>query len=235
MNIQPPTSMVHWPQAWRIVSTRYPPIDLFEDIADPSDWELLIAAEMKTNPRLVDSIGQIDSIPVTRRVSGSGASYVMAPFTHISPDRPGRFHDGTYGAYYAAQSFATAVAETAYHKTQFYRTTSEAPGWFAQMRELVGMIHHQFHDIRNTANFRDCLDPSDYQASQRLAGTLRQQSSSGIVYPSVRDANGECVAAFWPDVVGIPAIGRVLAYHFDGETIDMIRDEQSRKTFQLQT
>ena len=43
---------VAWPGAVRIIRSRFPPIDLFEDIADPRDWPLIIAAEMKTNPRL---------------------------------------------------------------------------------------------------------------------------------------------------------------------------------------
>ena len=37
----------------------YPPIDLFEDIADPADWELIAAAEAKTNPRVREEIGAI--------------------------------------------------------------------------------------------------------------------------------------------------------------------------------
>jgi hypothetical protein len=59
---------IRWPKAVRIISTRFPPIDLFEDIADPRDWPLLIAAEQKTNPRLVEAIGNLDLVPPTRRV-----------------------------------------------------------------------------------------------------------------------------------------------------------------------
>ena len=29
---------VDWPDARRIIRSIYPPIDLFEDIADPADW-----------------------------------------------------------------------------------------------------------------------------------------------------------------------------------------------------
>ena len=61
-----------WPKAVRIIRSRFPPIDLFEDIADPRDWPLIIAAEQKTNPRLVDAIGDLDLVPPKRRVGGSG-------------------------------------------------------------------------------------------------------------------------------------------------------------------
>ncbi len=46
-----PVTAVQWQGARRIIRSLFPPIDLFEDIADPEDWPLLITAEQKTNPR----------------------------------------------------------------------------------------------------------------------------------------------------------------------------------------
>ena len=43
-----------------MIQSPYPSIDPFEDIADPADWLLPIAAERKTNPRLMETIGNID-------------------------------------------------------------------------------------------------------------------------------------------------------------------------------
>ncbi|WP_024921673.1 MULTISPECIES: RES family NAD+ phosphorylase [unclassified Afipia] len=40
--------------------------------------------------------------------------------------------------------------------------------------------------------------------------------SDGIVYPSVRDEGGSCIAAFWPDVAGVPMQERHLQYEWDG-------------------
>jgi hypothetical protein len=51
-----PITTVSWPRAVRIIRSVYPPIDLFEDIADPADWPLLLSAEQKTNPRLMETI-----------------------------------------------------------------------------------------------------------------------------------------------------------------------------------
>lgn len=233
MTATPPVSQVSWQDARRIISSRYPPVDLFEDIADPRDWELLAAAEAKTNPRLSESIGRLDLVPPDYRVSGDGASYVMAPFVHVSPEWAGRFDDGTFGAYYAANRFETAVAETAFHKAVFFKSTEEAPGWLAQMQELVGAIDNTFHDLRRTRKFKDCLDPESYTASQKLARRLRSAGSNGITYKSVRDPEGEVVAAFRPNAVGLPVPGRHLAYHFDGERIDLIRDEESGKVWRF--
>ena len=48
----PDTARVRWPRTFRLVRSIYPPIDLFEDIADPADWELIAAAEAKSDPRV---------------------------------------------------------------------------------------------------------------------------------------------------------------------------------------
>ncbi len=53
-----PVAQIGWTGARRIIRSLYPPIDLFEDIADPEDWPLLIAAEQKTNPRLMEALGR---------------------------------------------------------------------------------------------------------------------------------------------------------------------------------
>ena len=100
-----PRTRIEWQGAVRIIRSLYPPIDLFEDIADPADWGLLLSAEQKTNPRLMESIGNLDLVPVARRVGGPGATWLMAPFTHVSRDRPSRFSDGSYGVLYAGESF----------------------------------------------------------------------------------------------------------------------------------
>lgn len=222
------TTRVTWPACYRFTDSRFPPIDLFEDIADPADWALLAAAEAKTNPRLADTIGALDLVRPARRVSGPGASYVMAPFVHASPDRPGRFHDGTFGAYYAADTYETALFETVYHKEKFCRATAEAPGWIAEMRELIGAIDAELTDLRGGGTrIALLLDPDDYTAANAFAREIRQTGgagSDGIVYPSVRHDGGTCFAAFYPDVMEVPVQGRHVAYHWDGARIDRVRD-----------
>lgn len=113
-----PLSPVDWSVAVRLIGSQYPPIGLFEDLADSEDWELLAVAEARANPRIAATIGNLDLVPARRRVSGPGASYVIAPFTHCSPDRPGRFRDGSFGAYYAARNFEAAVAEVTHHQSR---------------------------------------------------------------------------------------------------------------------
>ncbi len=213
-----------WPSGYvRLINSAFPPIDLFEDISDPADWEWLAKAEARTNPRVVDSIGQLDLVPVSRRVSGPGASYVMAPFVHCSPDRPGRFHDGHFGVFYAANDFETAVAETVHHVAKFLTATKEKPGWVSVMRELKGMVERGLLDIR-TGAYDNLLDPDNYAPAQAFANQHRASGADGILYPSVRKKGGECIAAFWPDVPGLPVQSGHWRYHWDGAQIDYLRE-----------
>lgn len=231
MSVEPKVVEVCWPEATRIISSIYPPIHLFEDCADPEDWELLVMLESRSNPRLMEDVGQLAKVPVERRVSGPGASYVMAPFVHVHPSRAGRFHDGHFGAYYAADRLETALAETMFHRAHFYRASGQAPGWFSQYRELVGRVEARLHRLESVPPGEYLRPDLDYGASQSLARSLREAGSDGLCYPSVRDPKGHCIAAFWPNVVEIPKQGRHFAYHFDGERISYYRDETSRQVF----
>ena len=229
-----PLAPVAWPAAVRIIRSAFPPIDLFEDIADPADWPLLIAAEMKTNPRLMETIGNLDLVPPGRRVSGAGASLLMAPFTHVSRDRPSRFSDGSFGVLYAADLFETALFETIHHHASFMARTREPPGWTSQFREIVLSVEGSLHDLRGeTVGASPLLLGEGYEAGQALGARLRASGSEGIVYPSVRRPGGECVGLFWPDLARDPLQGRHLDYHWNGERVDLYREAGTGRVFRI--
>lgn len=217
---------VSWPTATRIIASRFPPIDLFERLsADPRDWEAFIALESLVNPRLRQEAGEISLVAPEERVAGPGASWVMAPFTHVNPNGS-RFSDGSYGVYYAAQAFETAVRETVYHYERFYADADLGLIRSEQMRVLVGTIEADFHDVDSLdADARErVLDPDDYGAGRALAAHLREDGSNGVVYPSVRHPGGACLGAFRPKAVGIPVQTTHLLYHWNGARIDKVFD-----------
>lgn len=210
-----------WPKSYRIIRSIYPPIDLFEDIADPTDWEALGSAEAKSDPRVTLQIGDLALVPVERRVSGPGASYVMAPFVHVSTDRPGRFTDGSYGVYSAGDSEEVAIREVAHHHARAMRATAEAGGWTSQFRLLVGSLDARLDDVSEIVA---ALRPDDYSESQKLGRSLRAAGSNGVLYPSVRCTGGSCVGLFWPDVPSIPGQGDHHDFHWDGANVDRVRN-----------
>ena len=211
-----PTADIAWDPAYRIIRTIYPPVSLFEDIADPADWDLILSAEAKTNPRVRDEVGNLSLIPPHRRIAGPTASLVMGAFTHASRDRPSRFSDGRHGVWYCGDSFAVALAETAHHFERFMRATAESAGE-AQFRELRATITGQLTDLRGGGH-EACLAPDDWQAGQALGTQTWTRGGDGIVYPAVRWPQGQAAALFWPDRVGLPVVqGRQMLYRWDGK------------------
>lgn len=225
-----PVVRVNWPKAFRIIRSIHPPIDLFEDIADPRDWEALVSAESKTNPRIREHIGRLDLVPPERRVSGPGSSYLMAPFVHASRDRPGRFTDGGYGVYSAGDSEEVALREVAYHQGVAMANTREAAGWTSQFRLLIGRLDLDLSDVRSLKPYHD---PDDYRAAQVLGQKLRESGANGIVYKSVRCTGGQCAAIFWPDLMEIPLQGDHFDYHWNGKRTDKVRNCRTGAIFAL--
>jgi hypothetical protein len=230
VTLSPPLAHVDWPKAFRLIRSIHPPIDLFEDIADPRDWEALASAESKTNPRLWDHLGHLDLVPPERRVGGPGASYLMAPFVHVSRDRPGRFSDGSYGVYSAGNAEEVAIREVAHHHGRAMSASDEGPGWTSQFRMLVNRLNLDVHDARGIVAVHD---PEDYSASQAFGRDLRRAGSNGILYRSVRSAGGECVGIFWPDLMPVPVQADHFDFHWDGHTVDRIRNCRTSAIFGL--
>jgi hypothetical protein len=202
---------------FRIVPSRYPPVELFERIADPEDLELVYEIESLTNDRLRAEAGDLFRVPREEWVTGPGATVVMAAFTHLG--RPSRFSDGSYGVYYAALDEATAIAETRFHAERFLALTHEPPVELDR-RCYVGRIEAPLDDVRGAA-FADLRDPdlSSWPHCQQFGAARRAAGASGLLYRSVRREGGECVAAFRPRAVSRPVQGRHLRYVWDGTRI----------------
>ncbi|MGB1238568.1 MAG: RES family NAD+ phosphorylase [Pseudomonadales bacterium] len=209
---QPPSELPNWPQLHRLVPSHFPPIGLFETVCDPEDLEIVYALEALTNDRLRDEVGDLRLVPRAERVSGPGATPVMAAFTHIG--LPSRFTDGSFGVYYAARTLETAIAETVHHRERFLSATAEGDTELT-MRQYINRVALPLWDIR-AADYRHLHDGDDYIPAQSFAATARGQGSSGLLYNSVRDPGGECIAAFTPKAVTIPRQGQHLRYVWSG-------------------
>lgn len=205
-----------------------------EDIADPADWPLLISAEQKTNPRVMESIGNLDLVPPDRRVGGPGASWLMARFVHVSPDRPSRFSRGRFGVLYAGREFETALLETVHHHALFMARTREPAGWTSQFREILLDIDAELHDVRGSdPDHAAILDSENYGEATALGERLHATASEGLVYPSARNPDGTCAALFYPDLASNPRQGRHLDYHWDGLRVDLFREPADGKVYRI--
>ena len=221
----PPVKRIRWSHAYRIVPSRFPPVGVVDRIADPRDLDALFAIEAMTNPRLREEAGALKLVPAERRISGPGSTPVMAAFTHLNPEGS-RFSDGSWGVFYAAHSVATAVEETVYHRELFLAATSE-PACEIEMRCYRTSIDCKLHDIRG--GWPSAHDPHDYTSGVALARALRAIGSNGIVYDSARHAGGECVAAFFPDVVAPCVQAQHFIYRWDGRRVSQVLEVSELK------
>ena len=208
-----------WDTQFRIIPSKFLPINFFEKLVEPHQMEEIFYLESLTNDRLREEVGEISLVKPQDRISGKGASIVMAAFTHIG--KPSRFTDGSYGVYYASKDLKTAILETVYWRTKFLSYTSEEAGTI-DMRVYVGKILKPLHDIRNMKKYAELHHPDNYAASQSFASILKEKESYGLVYNSVRDKGGVCIAAFRPTAISIPKQTQHLAYVWDGHKITSI-------------
>lgn len=221
--VDAPLRQSRWEPAFRLIASRFPPIDLFERIADPADWDALYALESLTNPRIRDQIGQIHLVPPDERVSGPGATIIMASFTHLNP-AGSRFADANAGAFYAAESLETAIAETRHHREQFLRATSQ-PATELELRCYLVDIDGTFHDLRGWREdpaWQQIYAANSYAASQVFARALRSAGSNGLCYDSVRRARGSCIAVFRPRLIRNVRQSLHLRYVWDGSCISRV-------------
>ena len=209
------------------MATIFPPIDLYEDVADAEDFAALVALRTRTDPLLNERIQPGLTIPQKDRVYGPGAGYVMAPFVYPSPDGtrfgPPALTAESFGVYYAARDEATAIAEVKHHRVAFLEAT-RAPAQdldFEVLKALVKGAH--FYDLRGRQReFPDVYSPTDYSASQKLGVELRRRDADGIAYDSVRREGGQCVAVFRPRCVGPARPVKNLIFRWDGEAITAV-------------
>lgn len=221
-----PISAVHWQPCYRIIPSRFPPIALFEAVADPADLEAVYQIEAMTNDRLREETGELSLVPPEDRVSGPGTSPIMAAFTHLNPEGD-RFTDGSYGVFYAGMKIETAIEKTRYHRTAFLQATDE-PAQELDMLVMQVDLKADLHDIRAMWESHPTLyHAKSYAVSQELARELRDAGSDGIVYQSVRHEGGECAAVFRPRLLSNCRQERHLCYVWDGKEIATIYEKKS--------
>lgn len=221
-----PVTQVEWKPSWRIIPSRFPPIQLFERVTRPDELEAIFAVEALTNPRLRDEAGDIRLVPPEDRVSGPGSSLIMAAFTHLNPEGS-RFTDGTYGVFYAASNLDTAIAETTYHRERFMRATDEGR-MELDMRVYLVDLAAALHDLRGRrAEYPLVYHNDNYAAGQHLAATLRKDGSNGIAYDSVRRQGGECAAVFRARLLSNCRQERHLCYVWDGRRIASVYEKRA--------
>ncbi len=186
-------------QAYRLVNSKFPPIDLFDDVADAEEFEILYQLQALTNPRLHNETGRLELIPRSEIPFGiPGCSYATAPFTHVNP-AGSRFSDGSYGVLYLADSMETALVEVRHHQEQYWSNVEGLNferfvfrGLSCQFNE-AGLL-----DATSVPMSEPIYDADDYTHSRQFGRLLRQGGFPGLRYHSVRNPGQHCWALLTP-------------------------------------
>src|SRR5690606_41783133 len=108
------------------------------------------------------------------------------------------------------------IAEPARHRGPVLGYTPEPPA-VLQYPGYLAAIKASYH--AHLGGRPGLHTPTSYAATQDAARRWHRAGSDGIVYNSVRREGGQCVAAFYPDLVSPALQGPHLHYHWDGERI----------------
>lgn len=180
----------------RLIPSQFPPIGLFDTVATTADLSAVMDLVGWTNDRLVAE--RINRLPQSEWVYGSpNASIVMAAFLHVAPGGM-RFNGPDLGAWYAADNIRTAAAEVGHH----LRRETVARGVAAMSRRYrayAATLLGDYRDIRGQQTSHPEIYASEsYAASQPFGEQIRTSGGAGLIYDSVRLANGMNVVAHRP-------------------------------------
>lgn len=185
----------------RLVPSRFSDESVLARLTDDvADLQVLFELDAATNARLIAETRGLTGIGPDELLAGVPYAHIVnAAFCHPHPEGS-RFNGPDRGAWYAGLDLQTSQAEVAFHK----RVQLAEIGWIE--REVVTYddyladVSANLHDLRDGRN-PAALDPDSYAASQRLAARLLDAGSLGVVYPSVRQHDGTCLACFRPAIV----------------------------------
>lgn len=186
----------------RLVNSRFPPISLFEDVANPEEFDALYRLQALTNPRIQTEVGNLELVRREEIPFGiSGCSYATAPFTHVNPEGS-RFSDGSYGILYIAENSETALLEVEYHQRKYWAGVHGLHYDRFVFRNLkVSFGNAGFIDASSLAPDHPIYDADSYQASRELGQKLKKSGVPGLCYHSVRNPGNLCWGTYTPSVV----------------------------------
>lgn len=206
---------------YRLVNSKFPPIAIFDDVADNEEFEALFRVQSRTNPRLLDAVGDIRLVAPERRPFGiPGCNYALGPFVHLNP-LGSRFSRGQFGVLYAGDHIDVAIAESRHHQQRYFQTQIAGLKYDRLvMRGLRLTFSAQLLDIR-APEFarRDWYDSDDYGAAQQLGDEVKRVDRHGICYESVRAPGRDCFALFSPHLVSAVVQTRHYEFIWDGTQI----------------
>lgn len=189
----------------RLVPATYHKPPALRGLVDTDDeMDVLAEIEGLTSARLVAQDGknphldprELAWVRRARDLRLYGETHVNAAYAYT---RAGgnRFNSQDRGAWYCAWDSAVSLAEVAWHRTRELRFAGSFYDT-ARYVELLADFIGVFDDMTDAPTHAALhSDPAQgYPEGQRLAEDLRRAGSRGLIYPSVRAPEGNCLVCF---------------------------------------
>jgi RES domain len=217
----PSTSLVRRNDTHRFIASKHGETVLSRIADSGRHLDDIFKLDIATNERTLAEAGIASGIDPHELVFGVPYFRIVnAAFTHPHP-LGSRFNGPERGAWYCGFEIDTAMAEAAFHKTIDLLEIGVLED-DVTFDDYAADFSAEFHDLRAPNRFAKYLDPDSYVASQHLAEQLLALGSLGIVFPSVRNPGGTCIACFRPTLVMNVAKGATYRFVWSGDTAPSI-------------
>jgi hypothetical protein len=207
-----PSRRVDWSDAFRLIPSRFPPVELYEPIAPKHEWDALKRIEAMTNPRLREKAGVGLLLPEDR---GVDQNWLVAPFAYPDPE-PSLYSDGSYGVCVLAQSLHSALLISIRRREEFLRRTREPPTRLV-MRVIKSPIRTRLHDLTQSPQMHAAV------SARQLVQQLRQAKSYGLLLVGPRGGKDRLAIILRPTAFVPPAVqADHYCFIWNGERIHQI-------------
>ncbi len=195
----------------RLVATARLRQSVMLDLVDESELDALSEIEGATSNRRIAQArgaGEVQSYELLYGVPH--AHFINASFAYAKPREPNRFNGADRGAWYAGFEVETSLAEVGFHLTNALEAVGNLNA-IVEYAEMFASFAGEFVDLRAHPTHQ-ALHPEKtvgYPVGNALAAAAMARGLNGIIYPSVRNPGGTCLAALFPHAVQSVAQGSV--------------------------
>lgn len=206
---------------YRLIPSRFPPVDLYERVAPSEDWPVLQEVEELTNPR-VQARRRLANHARVDESSPKLQNWNHAPFTYLNPEGTWLL-DPFIGALELADCLQSALAGSVRKRELFLSRTGE-PAMDLDMRVFCTRVKGSFADLRD-------MDPTLTQSARwRLGEELLNEGSCGAMFKSPYREAGISLAVFDGGVLERSVQSEHFRFVWDGVRIKSIYSFQDAVT-----
>lgn len=181
-------------EVWlRLIPSRFPPVDVYQRIAAPENWDELHAIEVMTNPR----VRERQWLTGLNRVDLGSARFQNwnhAPFAYLNPEGSWLL-DPFFGVLELSDCLQTALAASIRKRELFLSRTSEPP-LDLDMRVLGHRVTGNFIDLTG-------IDPDLTQSERwQIGENALRSDADGALFMCPYRRGAKCISVFKGDALG---------------------------------